>query len=427
MNAARSVRVIRLTASNVMGLTAASITPDPHMQVVAGRNGQGKSSLLNSIWIAIAGRKAAVDQPVKAGAEKARVRVELGHDGETELVVTRTWDACGATTRLTVETGDGYLVKSPQHMLDALIGAYSYDPLAWLRAPSREQRAQLLQTAGVDVASYDRDRAALYDERRITGRDLSTARGHASSLPDVPEGTPDSEVSIDALIGQLQAAVDSQRRAGDAVAAVGKAKESYERAREEVARAKRALAAAEDALALAGEALDEATSEATLAAGAVIDDAPIRAQLASAEATNQRVRAKQAKARAVADAEAIAGRYEYLTGQIADLDAGLARQLASAELPVEGLTVTDEGVAMRGVPLAQCSQAEQLKVAVALAAAANPQLRVIRITDGALLDDDSLAQVRDLAERYDVQVWVETVGRSGQAGVITIEAGEVQQ
>ena len=69
--------------------------------------------------------------------------------------------------------------------------------------------------------------------------------------------------------------------------------------------------------------------------------------------------------------------------------------------------------------------AEQLRVSVALAMAANPTLRVLRILDGSLLDSDSLEIIATLAAENDYQVWIEIVDESGAVGFV-IEDGAVR-
>ena len=82
------MKIIKLTASNVKRLRAVEITPDGTLQVVTGRNGQGKTSVLDAIWLALGGGSAAREtvRPVRDGEDRASVTLDLG-----DLVVTRTW------------------------------------------------------------------------------------------------------------------------------------------------------------------------------------------------------------------------------------------------------------------------------------------------------------------------------------------------
>ena len=89
-----------------------------------------------------------------------------------------------------------------------------------------------------------------------------------------------------------------------------------------------------------------------------------------------------------------------------------------------GLVVAGEGkeTALRynDTALADCSSAEQIRIGVALAMAADPALRVIRISDGSLMDPASLQTITELAAANDFQVWIEIVGDDAD---IIIEEG----
>ena len=93
------MRITRLKAENVMRIRAIEIEPDGNMVVISGRNGQGKSSVLNAIWLAIQGAAASreVPDPVRHGEQEAFVEVTLG-----DLVVTRRWSS-GRASRLEVK------------------------------------------------------------------------------------------------------------------------------------------------------------------------------------------------------------------------------------------------------------------------------------------------------------------------------------
>lgn len=82
------MKIIELQAENVKRLRAVDITPDGTLQVIGGRNAQGKSSVLDAVWLALGGGKAAKETPlpIRDGQEKASVRLDLG-----DLIVTRSW------------------------------------------------------------------------------------------------------------------------------------------------------------------------------------------------------------------------------------------------------------------------------------------------------------------------------------------------
>lgn len=79
------MKVTELEATNVKGLSHIHIRPEGAATVlVTGRNGQGKSSTLESPFLALGGRKAMaeVPKPVRDGEDTAEVRIVLGEDGD---------------------------------------------------------------------------------------------------------------------------------------------------------------------------------------------------------------------------------------------------------------------------------------------------------------------------------------------------------
>ena len=96
------MKIINLTAENVKRLRAVEITPNGNVVTVTGRNAQGKTSVLDAIWLALGGGAAGREtvRPIRDGEDKASVTLDLG-----DLTVVRTW--AGDKTTLTVKSADG--------------------------------------------------------------------------------------------------------------------------------------------------------------------------------------------------------------------------------------------------------------------------------------------------------------------------------
>ncbi|WP_125898918.1 AAA family ATPase [Actinomyces gaoshouyii] len=410
------MKIVKLEAENIKRLKAVEITPDSTVQVVGGRNAQGKSSVLDAIWLALGGGKAAkaVPRPVRDGANHATVSLDLG-----DLKVTRTWDAAGKST-LRVEAADGARYTSPQAMLDRLVGGLSFDPLAFTRLSAREQREALLDLVDLDVDldALDRERADLYAQRTDVGR-----RGKALGDVIVDESLPVEETSAGQVLAELRRAQEHNQRL-DVLAL------KASRAEGAVADAMKAVEAAEAALAAARSRLESAQADSRAAAQQVADAGDrvgtdeIASRLERLEADNARVRANNEARTRAAQRDALRHDYEALTAQIATIDENKAKALASAVFPVEGLGFDDQGVTYQGVPFSQASSAEQIRVSVAMAMALNPELRVLRIMDGSLLDDEAMDAIRTQVADGDFQLWIERVG-DADAGAVVIEDGQV--
>ena len=149
-----------------------------------------------------------------------------------------------------------------------------------------------------------------------------------------------------------------------------------------------------------------------------IDTDPIKAQITSADDTNNKIRDNASRARLEVEVEEKVTEYKTLTAQLSAIADEKAAKMASVKFPIDGLSFGDDGVLFHGIPYEQASQAEQLKIAVMMGFARNPELKVMYIRNGSLLDDESLAEIAHMAEQYNGQIWVECVGDGPEVGIV---------
>ena len=396
------MKIVRLTAENVKRLKAVEITPDGNVQVITGRNAQGKTSVLDAIWLALGGGAAGREttRPIRDGETKASVTLDLG-----DLTVTRTW--VGDKTTLTVKNADGAKYGSPQGVLDALVGRLSFDPLEFTRLAPREQVAALLELVDLDV-----DLAALATQTQAAYHAPAEIGRQGKAIGEIPAeiaGAPDVELSASDLIASIR---DAETMAATQAAEL----EAANRAEAQVADLRAELARWEASL---------RGHQAKIAAHPPVPDvAAMDAELKAVDETNRAVRHNARVTQAKARKDALTADYHAQTAVIETIDATKAAALAGAKFPVDGLGFDDTGVTYNGVPFSQASSAEQIRVSLAMAMSLNPKLRVIRILDGSLLDADNLALIGEMATAQDYQVWIERVGDASSVGVV-IEDGAV--
>jgi len=428
-----ALQIVQLEAENVKRLRAVEVTPEGALVVVGGRNGQGKTSLLDSIAYALGGKDLVCERPLREGAEAGHVTVDLG-----ELVVRRDFGP-GGTQRLTVSNREGARFPSPQTLLDALAGQLTFDPLAFARMAPREQAETLRALLGLDFTALDGRRLGAYEERTAVNREVKRLEAQLVRMPR-HEGAPAREVSVAALMEQLdeiatkEREIEAQeRRARDLEVQAEAASERVRAIDLEMGDLRErmdGLAADRQSFSARGERLrgDAMQSAAgTAAARKMLPDvAPIRAAIASAEERNRLLRENDART-GVEDALArVRAQSEGLTREIEAIDADKAGQIAAAKLPVEGLSFDAERVLLRGLPFEQASSAEQLRVSIAMGAAMSPRLRVMLVRDGSLLDEESLRLVAEMAAEHGLQVWMERVGDGAECQVV-IEDGAVRE
>ena len=132
--------------------------------------------------------------------------------------------------------------------------------------------------------------------------------------------------------------------------------------------------------------------------------------------TNEKVRQNFEKTLKAAALEEIKATAEKLTKNLKRIDKEQEALVAAVNMPVDGLGFDENGVTFNDIPFVQASDGEKLRVSVAMAMAMNPELRIMRITDGSLLDEDSMAMIEALATEHDYQVWIEIVDSTGESG-----------
>lgn len=411
------MKLLTLSITNMRRIRAAEFDFNGKSLVeIRGRNGAGKSTVIDSILFLLKGSKEIPAGAVTAGEERGVIVGKLG-----EYTIRRVIDNEGKST-LTVESDNGKVPK-PQDFLDRLSGQF-LDPEYFRKLSPREKRALVLTYAGIDFTDIDERIARAEQDRLVLGRELKAL----GALPPEPEAV--ESVSLSMLLTDL--------------AAINKINAE----RESLARhyTESLLQLKQDMLAAVGQFSDlEGLAHAADAVQAVyakgrdallkrvvpekLDTAPTVAKIQNAESIN-------AKARAYADWEmkrdAIAAKkaeYDAADAAVTHLREEKHSMVAGAKLPLKGLEITDSGLAFNGASCENWSDSESLKIALNIAIAYSGELRAVYIKGGEALDTASLEKLRTYADAKDFQIIVEVVDDSyAKVGdsVIYIDDGQVK-
>lgn len=426
------MKILKFQAENFQRLKVVDITPTGTTIKLTGPNAQGKSSVLDAIMVALSGNRTLPAQPIHRGATNGHIRLELD-----DWIVTRTFTDKGSY--LKVESKDGAAFKSPQALLDKVVGQLAFDPLKFAQADAKTQRAWLLQAVGftVDLADLQQltdrlvtgptawdtlqaTRKAVFEARTNTNRRKDQVAKTLQQLPQVDPMEPVQLADLLAEQAELQAAQAKQTE--------WRQKAAYERHHVdellgEIADLEAALADKRQALQSA-QAMEAAYTK-VVATLPPIDFADLHQRMATADQRNQQAAQWQQRQTLQQQVDAITEEADMLTQQLVALDSYQQQQLASATLPIDGLTLVEDQVYYQDVPFSQASQAEQWQVSTAIAMALNPTLRVMRIENAAVLDAAHLAWLEQVAVDQDFQLWVELVSDNAKGVGIYIEDGQV--
>lgn len=393
-----------------------------HLYLVGGRNAEGKTSALEGLLMALAGKKdfKFPTRPLRDGEQKGFVRVELVPDeGDelgpltVELKFTRKRGGQVAES-FSVTDENGVKVAKPRVLLSRLYKLGAFDPLSFERLADKDQRAALMRLVGLDLDADEATIKGIFDRRTDINREAKRLGALLDATPHVD--APAEPVSIaglqeerEELEREVQDAADLRRSIDTANRSAVEQKERADSLSSQIDdlekrrdRALRQAADNEDDIAKMRVNLDQCEPP---------DLTEIDAEIRNAGEINSRVLANANRQNLIDQVEAETVKSEDLTDQIEAIREGHAKQLEAADWPIEGLSFDADQILYEGIPFSQRSRAERTLISFEMGAAMNPDLRLFVCQDGNDLDDIRIGVLDKLLKERDYQAVVEFVTR----------------
>lgn len=436
------VKISSLELENVKRIRAVQIVPSKDgLTVIGGRNGQGKTSVLDAIAWALGGNKMKPNNPNRdGGATPAKLHVELSNG----IVVERRGK--NGTLYVTDQTG----MKGTQKLLDEFLSQLALDLPKFLGGTDKDRTTALLQTLGIDdqLAALDGQIRSTYQERQLVGQDAKRLRAHADKLPQHAD-VPAEPVSVAELVRQQQEILarngENQRKRENvsrlewecqstrqniehidqSIKAAQAQLDEYVRDTQE--RINRMMSEHEDQKKRLSKQLgDLETARKTVEQLVDESTAEIEQSIADIESVNARVADNQRKAEAVAVATEREQEYADMTATVESLRDQRVALLDGAPLPLEGLSVDEEGrLTYLGQTWGDMSSSEQLRVATAIVRATKPDCGFVLLDKLEQMDTQTLSEFGAWAQDEGLQVIGTRVG-TGDECTIVIEDGRVE-
>ena len=408
-----SIKINTLQIENIKRVKAVALNPAENgLTVIGGKNGQGKTSVLDAIAWALGGDRYRPSNPEREGSTlPPHIKLTLSNG----LTVERS----GKNSALKVVDTTGK--RSGQQLLNEFVEQLAIDLPRFLQASNREKADTLLQVIGVgdrihELEAKERD---VYNRRRMIGQDADRKRKYADELPFYP-AAPKELVSALDLIRQQQDILarngENQRkrmRANQIEHEYGKAAAHVSLLKSQFAAAQKQLTQLEADLEIAQkDALDlqdESTEE-------------VERSLQEIEQINIQVRANCDREKAEQDAAYYAQQYQELTAELEDIRHDTYARLNSAELPLAGLSVEDSELTYNGKKWDCMSGADQLIAATAVVRAVNPKCGFVLLDKLEQLDADTLLNFGSWLEEQGLQAIATRVSTGPECSII-IEDG----
>lgn len=446
---------------------------DGNVYLITGDNELGKSTLLKAIGALLTGNR---DNVLRKGESKGFAKMVVGDGGEEYEVSLRFTEANPRGT-LTIKSKSG-MMSNNVSMLQSIFGYQDFDAVEFSRwsetAEGRRKQIEVVKKLLPDavvkrIDEIDNETAQLKDERLFLNRDVKSLK---SVVDDARKGLTDADIqkcskkidvsglmqelskrlaliekskSVRSMLEQrsrelveLPAKVEEEeqnynRDIQRISAKLEEARVAFERAKQEAERENEARAKAHNEFMLEIASRKDDLMQRRSNAGKWLADFEKRnitaddlsQRLAQAEEHNRKsgeVATYLEKCETLKAAEAkvvdVETRIGSLSGERAEL-------IAKSHLPIEGLTFSESGLELNGIPFVagNVSDSQIMEVATKLIIASNPKVKVFRIARGESLGEKRLKAIVDVAKKNGFQGFIEQVQR-GQNDMLVEEYTE---
>ena len=441
---------------------------------VTGDNELGKSTLLKAIGALLTGER---DDVLRNGASKGFAKMVIGDDGE-EFDVSLSFTENNPRGTLTIKQKSTGMATNNVSMLQRIFGYQDFDAVEFSRwsetAEGRRKQIAVVKSLLAPavrerIESIDTEVSGLKTERTGINRDVKTFAGFVDTMAaQLAPGDVEKyaePVDVTALMEKQQVNAQLIEKAKTVRAAVaqrteqlaaipGEIKVANDRYDSAIAtidrRVAEAKAAYEKVVADAEAAKNEAKIFRDTELAGIEEERKVCAErkangeqwLAKYEATNpektdvpallEQAEAHNKRYHVVCQYKEKKHQYDAFKAKAEQMDARIdalakerAELISKAELPIDGLTFTDDGLELNGVPFVpgKVSDSQIMEIAAKLVIASNPTVKVFRIARGESLGAKRLATIIDIAKRNGFQGFIEQVQR-GQTEMLVEEYTE---
>ena len=407
------IKINQLEIENTKRVKAVKLEPSAvGLTVIGGRNGQGKTSILDSIAWCLGGDRFRPSQPQREGSVvPPHLKVELSNG----LIVERKGD--NGSLKVIDPNGN----KAGQQLLNEFVEQFALNLPKFMQQTNKEKAETLLKIIGVGDRLYqlETEEQQLYNQRRAIGQIADQKSKYAKEMP-LYTGVPKEPVSASELIRQQQEILarngENQRKRQFA----DKLKTDYVALDNQINIYREKL----EELLKKQEQLSEDLRVATESAESLQDEstAELEANIADIEKINIKVRANLDREKAEIDAEGYKKQYDSLTEQITTVREAKTDLLKGADLPLDGLSVENGELTYNGFKWDSMSGSEQLKVATAIVRKLNPNCGFVLLDKLEQMDIETLSEFGKWLEQEGLQVIGTRVSTGDECSII-IEDG----
>lgn len=356
------------------------------------------------------------EELIKDGEKTAVITVRLADkNSEKEIHIERKITASNVYLKATDNHGKPLL----QADLDAMLSDFTIDPLAFTRLKNKEQVEFVKKIAGIDTTEIDEEYKKLYDERTFINRHVDEKKTLLANVGNIENV---EKKDITALVTKRAEMIENNNKIETLTRRIQEGENQIASDIEQIQKLQQMIQDLEGGVSKKQQLVLDLKLESE--SMEIIDTTAIDTEIKTVESNNAKVAQYDEYKALKKEYDEWAEKSENIQNQMDKLNQDKVDMVTNAKLPLEGLSFDDEvGLLIDGIPFVQKSSAEQLRISTQLAMAFDPELRVLYVKDGSLLDIKTITVFQEMAKEKDYMVLVEVVGDISTEGAIVMRAG----
>lgn len=374
--------------------------------VVCGGNGDGKSTMLDVIPVALTGK---LVNPVTGSSSNPKDMVNwesdrkwaelmiyvMGEDGR-KVEVLRKVKADGSST-VTCKV-DGKKMPFPKEFLSKIASSpKSFDPTFLSRMRGQDRINEAKNLLGINTIEEENEYQRIFEERTVINREIRNAKSRIedfdeSEIDSYPDQLPDAPRTAESYTTKI----DRAKKIDEEIKQLAKKLYELKKEREEIGDVELLKKKAEDA-----------TKE-----------------VAQFRERQRQYTIKQNWKVYKSDLDSAESKLEECELKLEAAKIKIKRKILKADIP-DNLEIGKDDIVYNGIPFSKLSTGEQLKVASMIIKRSNNNLSLMIIRDASLLDNKGLTELFKFAQSLECHIMVEIVGSVSGNDSLEFQAGKI--
>lgn len=422
------LRILKAEIKNFKNITHTEVDLGGKSIVIAGQNGAGKSSFIQALYSPIDSNYTPLE-PIKNGEENAEIELSIGgilNDEMVTYIVKAHFDQGNKKGTISLFDQDGSKIKGGKSVLESIVGNIGFDIFDFIKkgrtstgkiseAGVREQieiLSDLMPLEGRQkLQSLELEKKTVYQKRAEVNLEVKSLEVKSKTLlspDDVDKYSKEKDASeVKEKITKLSENIEKWNQVSannvENDRLLEKLPSEIEKLEELLKEKKEALSTAQDKKPKY-EAFFKKNPEKPS-----IDS--LSKELEKINEHNEKFKEIQKVETYKKDFQAKQDESQAMTDRLSAIKEEKKSVFAEYPLPVKGLEFDEESITYKGLPLngEQIPSSTIISIGVRIGMAMNPNLRLMIIRDGSLLDSKTMNDILKICENKGYQLLVEKV------------------